>query len=88
VDGDLETEGDQEVFYRAWSDGGWEAASQLTTGSLTNQTARAAVSNGRIALVWRQGAGLVMDLDLAGQPDPFCLPEGRGRTIFAPWVRH
>jgi hypothetical protein len=61
LDGVLTNATDQQVFYCAWSNGTWSAASPLTSGPEGNRNVRAAVTGtGDVFLFWQQGSDLVM----------------------------
>ncbi len=62
LDGALTDTTDQQVFYRKWSNGVWDAETQFTTNTLGNQNVRSAVSlAGDAYLLWRESTNLVMN---------------------------
>ena len=67
--GTLTNTPDDQVFVCTWTNGAWSSAQQLTTGGAGNRNARAALSpGGALALVWQQGADLVMSTNLSSPP--------------------
>ena len=66
LDGVLTNANDQQVFYSAWSNGVWSAATQFTTSTNGNRNARVSVgSDGHNYLVWQSGTNLVLSKDFA-----------------------
>ena len=66
VDGVLTNAADQQVFYCAWSNGVWSAATQFTTNTDGNRNARVSVGpDGHSYLVWQSGTNLVLSRDFA-----------------------
>ncbi|MBE0540094.1 MAG: hypothetical protein IH623_01725 [Verrucomicrobia bacterium] len=66
LDGDQNTVADQQVFYRAWSNGVWSAATQFTTNTDGNRNARVSVGPaGQSYLVWQSGTNLVLSRDFS-----------------------
>ena len=71
LDGDEDTDDDQELYYALWdSTGGtWGAATRHTNDDVRDCTVRAAMtSDGTVLLAWRQGPNLVVDSGLSGTP--------------------
>ena len=66
LDGVLTNANDQQVFYRAWSNGVWGAGTQFTTGTDGNRNARVSAGpGGRGYLVWQSGTNLVLSRDFS-----------------------
>lgn len=63
--GDVTNAADQQVFFRSWTNGGWQSAKQLTSDTAGNRNVRAAVAaSGEVYLVWQKGDDLVMNIDM------------------------
>ena len=66
LDGVLTNANDQQVFYCAWSNGVWGAATQYTTNTVGNRNARVSVGpDGHSYLVWQSGTNLVLSRDFS-----------------------
>lgn len=66
LDGVLTNANDQQVFYCAWSNGVWGAATQFTTNTVGNRNARVSVGPNRHSyLVWQSGTNLVLSRDFS-----------------------
>ncbi|MCU0786496.1 MAG: hypothetical protein MUF81_21115, partial [Verrucomicrobia bacterium] len=66
LDGVLTNAADQQVFYCAWSNGVWGAATQFTTNTVGNRNARVSVApDGHRYLVWQSGTNLVLSQDFS-----------------------
>ena len=65
-DGVLTNAADQQVFYCAWSNGVWSAATQFTANTDGNRNARVSVGpDGHSYLVWQSGTNLVLSRDFS-----------------------
>jgi hypothetical protein len=65
-DGVLTNATDQQLFYTAFTNGGWTGPTQFTTGTDGNRAVRATVSaTGEAFLVWRRNTDLVMNRGFA-----------------------
>jgi len=66
LDGVLTNVNDQQVFYCAWSNGVWGAATQFTGDGNANRNARVSIGpDGHSYLVWQSGTNLVLSQDFS-----------------------
>ncbi len=71
VDGNGETGGDTELFYRVYdaAAGTWGAVTRYTDDAVADRDAQAAVdAGGKVYVVWNRDGNLVMDVDFSGEP--------------------